>query len=116
MYPKRDPRNSQWWEYVLGGTYADPRSRDGKTFRARFRTTHEFFLTLVIKAKELFPDHSKKDALGRSPGPIELKVLGVLRVLRRGVCFDDCQEGTLMKERDSDHRCHRSGLKIRKRC
>ena len=94
VYPKRDPRQSPWWEYVLGGTWADPISRDGKTFRCRFRTTHEFFLELVVRAKELFPTHAKRDALGRSPGPIELKVLGVLRVLGRGVCFDDCQEGT----------------------
>lgn len=94
IYPKKDPRNSMWWEYVLGGTWADPSSRDGKTFRGRFRTTHDFFLSLVVKVKELFPFHAKKDALGKSPGPIELKVLGVLRVLGRGVCFDDCQEGT----------------------
>ena len=56
VYPKKDPKASQWWEYVLGGTRADPLSRDGKTFRSRFRTTHEFFLNLVVQAKELFPN------------------------------------------------------------
>ena len=96
VYPKKDPKASQWWEYVLGGTWADPLSRDGKTFHSRFRTTHKFFLNLVVQAKELFSNHGKKDALGRKSGPIELKVLAVLRVLGRGVCFDDCQEGTLM--------------------
>jgi hypothetical protein len=96
VYPRRDPKSSMWWEYVLGGTWADPTSRDGKTFRRRFRTTHDFFLGLVVRAKELFPMHSKPDALGRRPGPIELKVLGVLRVLGCGVCSDDCQEGTNM--------------------
>ena len=98
IFPRRDPRCSMWWEYVLGGTWADPSSRDGKSFRARFRTTHEFFINLVVQAKELFPNHEKRDALGRRPGPIELKVLGVLRVLGRGVCFGDCQEGTFVNK------------------
>ena len=72
IYPRRDPRCSMWWEYVLGGTWADPSRRDGKSFRARFRTTHEFFMNLVVQAKELFPNHEKKDALGRRPGSTEL--------------------------------------------
>jgi Plant transposon protein len=80
----------------FGRYLGSSKSRDGKSFWARFRTTHEFFLSLVSKAKELFPQHAKKDALGRSPSPIELKVLGVLRILGPGVCFDDCQEGTFI--------------------
>lgn len=94
IYPWKDPLKSPWWEYVLGGTWADPIGRDGKLFRRRFRATHKFFMELVSKVKELFPDHAKKDAAGKQSAPIELKVLGVLRVLGRGVCFDDCQEGT----------------------
>ena len=68
----------------MGGTWADPVSRDGKLFCRRFRTTHEFFMDLVEKSKVLFPNHSINDAAGRKSAPIELKVLGVLRVLGRG--------------------------------
>ena len=98
VYPKKDPKLSMWWEYVLGGTWADMTGRDGKAFRQRFRVTHEFFLNLVVRAKELFPNHAKRDAVGKKPAPIELKVLGVLRVLGRGVCFDDCAEATNMNK------------------
>ena len=98
VFIRRNPRASMWWEYVLGGTWADPISRDGKLFRRRFRVSHEFFEGLVEKAKELFPDFEKKDGCGRQVAPIELKVLGVLRVLGRGVCFDDAAEGTNMNE------------------
>ena len=58
-----------WWEYVFGGMYADPISRDGKLFRRRFRVSHEFFEGLVEKAKELFPDFEKKDGCGRQAAP-----------------------------------------------
>ena len=98
VYVKKNPKNSLWWEYVMGGSYADPTSRDGKAFRARFRTTHSFFLDLVEKAKELFPKHKKKDAIGKSSSPIELKVLAVLKILGRGVCFDDCADCTFMNK------------------
>ena len=75
IYPWKDPLKSPWWEYVLGGTWADPIGRDGKLFRRRFRATHKFFMELVSKVKELFPDHAKKDAAGgtsfcRKVGPV----------------------------------------------
>ena len=39
QYPRVDPKLSNWWEYCQedGGTFADPKHRDGKTFRRRFR-------------------------------------------------------------------------------
>ena len=116
VFKRRDINHSQWWEYVQGGTWADAKSRDGKLSRRRFRVSHEFFLGLVEKAKELFPDYAKHDGCGRPPVPIALKVLGVLRVLGRGVCFDDAAEGAFSDE--ETHRkflhqfCHRFSRKL----
>jgi hypothetical protein len=102
VYVKRNPKNSLWWEYVIGGSYGYPQSRDRKVFRSRFRTTHSFYLELVDKAKELFPKHKEKDALGKSSSPIELKALAVLKVLGRGICFDDCADCRLYHHEQGD--------------
>ena len=37
---------------------------------------------------------------GRNPHPLELKVMGVLRVLGRSVCFDDLEDSTFIARAD----------------
>ena len=73
-------------------------------------------MTLVDLAKQLFPNHDKKDALGKTPGPIELKVLGVLRVLGPGACFDDCQEATLISKETHRVFFHAFCRKLSRKC
>jgi hypothetical protein len=48
VYPIRQPKQGKYWEYTLGGTYADPTSRDGIIFRRRFRVPYVFLLNLSM--------------------------------------------------------------------
>jgi hypothetical protein len=77
----------------------DPNSKIGKQFRRRFRIPFPVFqfLCLVAKEKKLF-GVGESDASGRSSVPIELKLLGALRILGRGWCFGDVAEATGMSE------------------
>jgi hypothetical protein len=76
----------------------NPRTKDpsdakgGKLFRLRFRVPFPLFQRLVdmTRANNWFTE--KKDCAGRLAAPLELKILGVLRVLGRGYCFDGIEE------------------------
>lgn len=96
-YPREDPKISPWFKYLGTGPWSDTTHRDGKLFRRRFRVPHAFFLEMVreCRAKQTFPEGL--DAFGRCV-PLEFKILGVLRVLGRGVCFDDIAELTCTGE------------------
>lgn len=82
---------SCWYLMLQEPTISDPDSRIGKLFRRRFRVPYSIFQRLVGFATDWFP-HPATDVAGRPCVPVELKVLGFLRVLGRGVCFDDIQE------------------------
>jgi hypothetical protein len=64
-----------------------------KTFRNRFRFPYSLFKSLVIACKcdDMFGSRSI-NASCRDVVPVELKILGVLRVIGRGLCFDDVAE------------------------
>jgi hypothetical protein len=70
----------------------DPKSDEGKLFRRRFRVPFPIFERLTQIAVELGFPLRPRGANGRRGVPLELKVLGVLRVLGRGTCFDGIQE------------------------
>jgi Plant transposon protein len=76
----------------------NPRTQDpsdakgGKLFRLRFRVPFPFFERLVQITRVNAWFSERKDAAGRSAAPLELKILGVLRVLERGYCFDGIEE------------------------
>lgn len=72
----------------------DPFSSKGRLFRNRFRVPFSLFLKLVEMAEELGFEKRPKDCCGRSSIPLELKILGTLRVLGRATCFDGIQELT----------------------
>ena len=61
VYPKRDCRLSPWWEYTLGGAYADPESRDEKHFRNRFRVPYSFYKKLLEMAEPWYPKRLAAD-------------------------------------------------------
>ena len=73
-----------YWYLMLQNPYiADPTTREGKQFRRRFAVPYEIFVHLVEKCKAWF-DPATHDKYGRECIPIELKVLGSLRVLSKG--------------------------------
>ena len=59
-------------------------------FRRRFRVPYPIFLKIVGAAKARFPE--KQGATKRPVVPLELKFLGVLRVLGRATEFDGITE------------------------
>jgi len=89
-------------ECVKGeNSIADANSRDGKYFRRRFRMPYDLFCAFikVILHEAWFP---KFDTSGNGPldctknrgASLQVMVLSVLRVLGRGVVFDDCFDGS----------------------
>ena len=69
----------------------DPLSIDAAVFETRFRTPWTFFQEQLLPwTKRRWVQ--KPDALGRMGMPIEYKLLAVLRVLGRGMHFDDVAE------------------------
>ena len=82
-------------------TIHDERSRDGKYFRRRFRMPHSLFksLILVMLQEQWFPQYGQTgeglpDATGNRGATLQVKVLSVLRVIGRGVVFDECFDGS----------------------
>ena len=68
-----------------------PDSMAGKLFRLRFRIPYPVFLRLLAWTKA-WHEKNSTDASGRQRIPTELKLLGVLRILGRGTCFDGIEE------------------------
>ena len=98
-YRKKDPKTSNWWnDYVIDerGTFSDLSHRDGRLFAYRFSFSLISVRELVSKIKEKEENFWKKkyDAAGREASPIELLVLGSLRILTRNVTLDDLYEQT----------------------
>jgi hypothetical protein len=65
-------------------------------FRRRQRVPFEIFQQLLQKTNEWFAP--SKDAIGIPSAPNSHKLLGVLRILGRGWCFDDAAEAAGMGE------------------
>jgi hypothetical protein len=98
-YPKKDPRQSDWYlDYVIdeGRTFRNPDHRDGKLFQSRFFLSFDDVQELVaeIKNPRNYFWKEKKDAYGKLAHPIELLVLGSLRILTRNVTLDCLYEAT----------------------
>ena len=66
----------------------NPESTAAKKFRLRFRVPYPVFIDLMNKAMQLGYELRPRNCSGTEGVPLELKVLGVLRVLGRGTCFD----------------------------
>ena len=87
-----------YWESTWGrmlrnqaSALSDFNSSASRTFRNRFRVPYPVFLMIVDRAKARFPT-KECDLAGRPSIPMELKVLGVLRVLGRATEFDGINE------------------------
>jgi hypothetical protein len=64
---------------------------DELNFRRRFRVSFEGFLKILDIVKDYGPSHAT-DAVGNPACPLDIRVLGVLRILGRGWLFDDLEE------------------------
>ena len=81
-----------------GRMLVDPRSKDpgnrkgGVFFRRRFRVPFPLYERILelTRSNEWFSEGY--DCVRHKSAPLELKILGVLRVLGRGCCFDDIEE------------------------
>ena len=92
---KRYPCNVPFWQTIWGKqlldrTTSNPLSQQGKLFRRRFRMPLPLFKYLVKLCRE----YNIFDDINVSKIPLELKVLGCLRILGRDACSDDVTEVT----------------------
>lgn len=95
------PKESNWWKLYCTADNPFSTAPKGSTyytkFRRRFRLPFDEYARLLaeIRAEEWFPGYdTMKDAVGLPGAPLELKVLGALRVLGRHATFDDIEEAT----------------------
>ena len=94
------PESSSWYiSYISSPDVSN--SKFQNKFQRRFRCQYDSYLLLlsmVQQDNDFFNRWKRKDAVGRSPSPIELLLLGSLRYLGRGWTFDDLEESTSISE------------------
>jgi hypothetical protein len=89
----RDYWGSTWGKLLKTASVSNPKSKKGKLFRRRFRVPYVVFLHLVQVARDKKWYHDKPFSITGEPlPPLELLMCGVLRILGRGVCFDEVAE------------------------
>ena len=87
--PRPDYTQMSWWRLIRHPDIRDVNSRQHKYFRRRFRLPYALFEIIINMCYERnwFPVHTRGED-GAMPkknaAPLELKVLGVLRLLGRG--------------------------------
>jgi hypothetical protein len=87
-----DYGSSPWAQMLRDPTLRVPGSAAGKKFGERFRAPVPVFDKLMVSTVLWHETGSGTDAFGRPRIPTALKLLGVLRVLGRGTCFDGIEE------------------------
>ena len=84
---------SCWGRMLVHPRTRDPTDRKGGVlFRTRFRVPFPLYGRLVEMTRSNGWFSERPDAVGQRCAPLELKILGVLRVLGRGYCFDGIEE------------------------
>ena len=84
-----DYKQSYWYtEYLTDQTYRDPGHKNGKLFRRRFRIPFVVFekLLKILKDSNKF-EKAEFDCCGQPAAPLELLLLGTLRVLCCNIKF-----------------------------
>lgn len=96
---RRDYWDSTWGRMLRDDNIKDPSTREGKDFQKRFRVPFPVYCKLVVLAEQskLF-DCAPTNRWGRQGVPIELKILGVLRILGGGWCMDDVSDSSGISE------------------
>ena len=93
---------SDWWRLLHADDLNDPRSNNNKIFRRRFRVPVPIFHQIVAMAVQLGFEMQPVDAIGQRGVPLQIQILGVLRVLGRDTCFDGIEE--LSRASQESHR------------
>lgn len=97
---KLEHKLSIWWlKYIEREDEED--EDDERIFRKRFRITRGSFeriCKIITSDSQFFSRFGKPDAIGRIGAPIELLLLGTLRILGRDWTFDDVSESTNISE------------------
>lgn len=91
----RNPLATYWYRNYVAledPSWAIAATRRGKLFRTRFRVPYQYFLDLVADIRGKMWVSETPDCTLRLAVPLELKVLGALRILGRGAVFDDIAE------------------------
>jgi len=88
----KDFEACEWFQRINDPEVEDPNSATAKKFRTRFRVPFPLFRLLLQIAQDLGFELRPKSACNIPGIPLELKMLGVLRVLGRGTCFDGIEE------------------------
>lgn len=86
--------STPWGKLVRSEEVKDPNSREGKSFRNRFRLPFNLFEVLVDLCRNKRVFGAEQTAAGLQAMPVELKVMGALRTLGRGTLHDDVAEIT----------------------
>ena len=97
IYDRPVYRNSTWWTMLLKGECKVVGHPQNKLFRRRFSIPFSMFRDIVAEARE-WPNGSGKmgdvtiDCVGIEGVPLELKILGALRMSAKGCSFDAIAE------------------------
>jgi Plant transposon protein len=86
LHPREEYCHSFWYNFIRRDL-SDMNSKDGKNFRLRFTVPYQVFQQLLTYAEEWFPQ-KEHDICGRETTPINLKLLGTLRMLGKGCSWD----------------------------
>ena len=124
-----EPKANAPWQRMLDRAQerdgvSDPDSIDGRYFRRRFRIPFKMFQALiqVILDDNWFPGDFEADGAGKccklgiKGASLHVKVLSVLRVLGRGVCFDELYDGSGLSEAVTSTFFHRFVATFAERC
>ena len=84
----RENYSTSCWGIFIQKDFSDIESRNSKNFRNRFAVPFQTHKDIVILAKEWFPLLTANDAFGKPSAPVELKILGWLRMLAKGCSWD----------------------------
>jgi hypothetical protein len=107
--PRPDYTQTSWWRLIHDPEVKNENSRQHKYFRRRFRLPFALYEVLlnICYDRNWFPAHKRRnpnDENGifhpayKNAAPLELKLLGALRILGRGGPFDDLYDGSGIHE------------------
>jgi hypothetical protein len=88
----KDYYTSNWMQMLDDPMLQDPTNPAAKKFRQRFRVPYPIFVDLLAKAVNLGFELRPVNHAGTEGVPLEVKLLGFLRILGRGTCFDGISE------------------------
>ena len=102
--PREDFSTAPWQVMLTSGSYKLPTTRQGRTFRRKFRVPADLLDWSVegLLHRKLFPEYDAagagKDAFGRPIPSLQVKVLCVFRVLGSGCDFAAVYDGSKIEE------------------